>query len=347
MKKFIAATLAATLLAFTLAGCGNTAAPAASEAPAEEAAEEVAEEAAPEEAAAEETAEAAEGGMSMEDLKFGFVVGSFEHTFYQLIQQGIEEECTAKGLSADQFVVLDASLDPVIATQKVETLTADGCNAIALACNDAAGVKPAIENADADGVAMFTFDCTSESDAINCFVGTDNFEGGRLGGQELIRLTEDGDTVAIIGYPTASSCKDREDGCLEVLADADRNVLTGYDYKGDANEAQKIMENILTTNPEVKAVFTVGDPACTGALAAIKAAGSDCLIIGFDGNPEAKEAILSEENGKYWVSEISQNPKMIGATIVDEMIQFMTEGTVTDSKIFIAPYIITAENAAD
>ena len=278
------------------------------------------------------------------NLKFGFVVGSFEHTFYQLIADGIEEECKAKGIK--DFSVLDASLDPVIATSKVETLTADGCKAIALACNDAAGVKPAIENAAADGVAMFTFDCTSESDSINCFVGTDNFKGGQLGGEELVRLTKDGDTVAIIGYPTASSCLDRENGALETLKKSDRKVLSGYDYKGDANEAQKIMENILTTNPEVKAVFCVGDPAATGALASIKAAGSDCLIVGFDGNPEAKEAILDAENGKYWVSEISQNPKLIGSTIVDEMIKYMTERKVTKPEIFIDPYIITAENAA-
>ncbi|MBQ7564334.1 MAG: substrate-binding domain-containing protein [Lachnospiraceae bacterium] len=338
VKKILALGLSVAT-ALSLAACAGVPATTAT-APAAEA---KTEEAAP----AEEAAATDAGGADLSSLKFGFVVGSFEHTFYQLIRDGIEAECEAKGLSSDQYTVLDASLDPVIATQKVETLTADGCNAIALACNDAAGVKPAIENADADGVKMFTFDCTSESDAINCFVGTDNLEGGRLGGQELIRLTADGDTVAIIGYPTASSCKDREDGCLEVLEGADRNVLTGYDYKGDANEAEKIMTNILTTNPEVKAVFTVGDPAATGALAAIKAAGSDCLIIGFDGNPEAKEAILSPDTGKYWVSEISQNPKEIGARIVDEMIQFMTEGTVTDKKIFIAPYIITAENAAD
>lgn len=338
-KKVISTLMCAALAVSVLAGCGQkTAAPAPAETKAEETKAE--------EAPAAET-EAAEATADLADLKFGFVVGSFEHTFYQLIQQGIEAECKEQGLADDQFSVLDASLDPVIATQKVETLTADGCNAIALACNDAAGVKPAIENADADGVAMFTFDCTSESDAINCFVGTDNYKGGELGGEELVRLTADGDTVAIIGYPTASSCLDRENGALDVLAKADRNVLSGYDYKGDANEAQKIMENILTTNPEVKAVFCVGDPAATGALASIKAAGSDCFVIGFDGNPEAKEAILSEENGKYWVSEISQNPKQIGATIVDEMISFMTTGKVSEAKIFIAPYIITAENAAD
>lgn len=338
MKQKLVAAMLTVAMAATLVACGAKAdvpaeAPAA-EAPAEEA------------PAAEAPAEEAAGGAGLADLKFGFVVGSFEHTFYQLIGEGIEAECKAQGLSDSQFSVLDASLDPKIATEKVETLTADGCNAIALACNDAAGVKPAIENADRDGVAMFTFDCTSESDAINCFVGTDNYQGGVLGGEELLRLTEEGDTVAIIGYPSASSCLDRENGAKDTVGDK-RNLLTGYDYKGDANEAQKIMENILTTDPDVKAVFCVGDPAATGALATIKAQGSNCLVIGFDGNPESKEAILDAENGKYWVSEISQNPKEIGARIVQEMISYMTNGTVTDKKIFISPYIITAENAAD
>lgn len=280
-----------------------------------------------------------------EPLKCGYIVGSFEHVFYNLIADGIEEEAEKVGIDA---TILDAELDANIASDKIQNLSADGNVAIALACNDAAGVKPAIENAAAEGVAMFTFDCTTDSDAINCFVGTDNYEGGKLGGQELLRLTEEGDTVAIIGYPTASSCLDRENGAVEVLEeDGTREVLTGYNYEGDANKAQEIMENILTSNPDVAAVFCVGDPAASGALASIKANGSDCLIVGFDGNPEAKEAILDEENGKWWVSEISQNPHEIGTKIVDQMYKFLTEGEVDDEVIYIAPYIITEENAAD
>lgn len=326
-KKVVSVLLCASLVMALLAGCGSG------------------KEEKETETTKEETKTENSESKDVADLNLGFVVGSFEHVFYQLIQEGIEAECEAKGVG--KYSVLDASLDPVIATSKVENLTADGSDAIALACNDAAGVKPAIENADQEGVKMFTFDCTSESDAINCFVGTDNYKGGELGGEELIRLTKDGDKVAIIGYPTASSCVDREKGALDKLKEADREVLSGYDYKGDANEAQKIMETILTQHPDVKAVFCVGDPAATGALASIKAAGSDCMIIGFDGNPEAKEAILDAENGKYWVSEISQNPQEIGKTIVDEMINFMTTGKVTEKEIFIAPYIITAENAAE
>lgn len=55
--------------------------------------------------------------------------------------------------------------------------------------------------------------------------------------------------------------------------------------------------------------------------------------------------MLKTENTGY--QRYSQNPKLIGSTIVDEMIKFMTEGKVTKAEIFIDPYIITAENAAE
>ncbi|MEG2305507.1 MAG: substrate-binding domain-containing protein, partial [Lachnospiraceae bacterium] len=100
-------------------------------------------------------------------------------------------------------------------------------------------------------------------------------------------------------------------------------------------------------HPDIAAVFCVGDPAATGALAAIKASGVDTKIIGFDGNPEAKEAILDKNgDGKWWVSEISQDPKKIGTTLVEQMQTFLTTKQVGDRVIYIKPYIITEENAA-
>ncbi|MEG0190287.1 MAG: substrate-binding domain-containing protein [Lachnospiraceae bacterium] len=280
----------------------------------------------------------------VENYKCGVVLGSFEHTFYQLIREGIEVKAKEVGM---EVIVTDSALDPNIATSKVQELSEQGCEAIALSCNDAEGVKPAIEAASKEGIAMFTFDCTSESEVINCFVGTDNMKGGTLGGEELIRLTKDGDKVAIIGNPAASSCVEREKGALEVLKNAKREVFFGYNYEGNANKAQEIMETMLGEHPDIVAVFCVGDPAATGALAAIKASGVDTKIIGFDGNPEAKEAILDKNgDGKWWVSEISQDPKKIGTTLVEQMQTFLTTKQVGDRVIYIKPYIITEENAA-
>lgn len=286
-----------------------------------------------------------EGEKKDKTFKVGFVVGSFEHVFYQQIRDGIEAQAKELGMDA---TVTDAELDPNIASDRIQDFVTQGCDAVALSCNDAAGVKPAIENADKEGVKMFTFDCTTDSDAIQCFVGTDNLEGGRLGGQELLKYSKDGDTVGIICYPTASSCLDRQNGALEVLEKENRKVIYDNNYEGDANKAQEIMENMLTAHPDMTAVFCVGDPAATGALAAIKAAGSDCKIIGFDGNPEAKEAISDKEgNGKWWVSEIAQNPKEIGKQIVEQMHQYLSTGKVKEKTIYIAPYVIDASNVSE
>lgn len=296
--------------------------------------------------AAEEAPAPVEGDFS--EMQWGFIVGSFEHVFYQNVAKGIEEQCAALGMSEDQYDVTDCNLEADKAINAIQNFTANKCNAIALACNDAAGCVPGITEAANNGVAMFNFDSKAD-DLTNVisFVGTDNYQGGILGGEELIRLTEDGDTVAIIGNPESVSTIDRENGALEALEKADRKVLSGYNYEGDANIAQNIMETILVSNPECAAVFCAGDPAATGALAAIKAAGSSCLIVGFDGNPEAKEALLDEENGKYWVSEIAQDSLGIGRGIVDQMAKYFTTGEVDAQVIMIDPYIITAENAAE
>ncbi len=343
-KKIISTLLAVTLTAAALAGCGSSSggvesepaateeAPAAEEAPAEET------------PAAEEEATA---GRDLADIQWGFIVGSFEHVFYQNVAAGIEAGCQELGLDESQYNVTDCNLEAEKATNAIENFTANGCNSIALACNDAAGCVPGINAAAAAGVNMFNFDSKAD-DLTNVisFVGTDNYQGGVIGAQELIRLTEEGDTVAIIGNPESVSTQDREQGCLDTLAAEapDRNVIHGNNYDGDAIKAQEIMETILISNPEVKAVFTVGDPAATGALAAIKAAGSSCLIIGFDGNPEAKEAMLDAENGKYWVSEVAQDPEGIGRGIVEQMYKYYTTGQVDDQVIMIDPYAFTAED---
>lgn len=248
-------------------------------------------------------------------------------------------------------IVLDGELDSNVTSDHINNLVAQGVDAIALSCNDPGGTTPAMEAADKEGIPVFTFDCTSEvTDVVKCFVGTDNVEGGRLGGQETERLAEAGQTVGIINFDEPQSCIDRRTGWEEVVKASDKqfNIIDIGNYEGDAAKAEQLMSDALSkNNNDISVVFAVGDPAATGALAAIKAAGASTKVIGFDGNPEAKAAILDAENGKYWVSEISQNPQEIGKQISQNMVDYLKNGSVAEAKIMIAPYIITAENAAE
>ncbi|KAF5073065.1 HTH-type transcriptional repressor PurR [anaerobic digester metagenome] len=322
MKKFLSVLLSATLV-LGLTACGGSKPAAEGEKP-------------------------SEGDSAKKELTLGFIVGSREHVFYNLIEEGIMTASKDLGFKA---IVLDGELDSNVTSDHINNLVAQGVDAIALSCNDPGGTTPAMEAADKEGIPVFTFDCTSDvTDVVKCFVGTDNVEGGRLGGQETVRLAEAGKTVGIINFDEPQSCIDRRTGWEEIVKASDKklNIIDIGNYEGDAAKAEQLMSDALSANNnDIAVVFAVGDPAATGALAAIKAAGADTKIIGFDGNPEAKAAILDAENGKFWVSEISQNPMEIGKQISKNMVDYLNNGSVTEAKIMIAPYIITAENAAE
>jgi ribose transport system substrate-binding protein len=276
--------------------------------------------------------------------KVGFIVGSREHVFYTLIEQGIKEEAKKLGIQA---VVLDGNLDGNVTSDHINNLVAEGCKAIALSVNDPGGTTPAIEAANRAGVPVFTFDCTSTTTkVIKAFVGTDNVEGGRLGGRETVRLASAGQKVGIINFDEPQSCIDRRKGWEEVVRGSNKNlrIIDVGNYQGDAAKAEQLMTDALAANHDLAVVFCVGDPAAAGALAAIKSAGASTKIIGFDGNPEAKAAIKDAINGKIWVSEISQNPLAIGSQITALIKKYLDTGTVERQVTMIAPYIITIDN---
>jgi ribose transport system substrate-binding protein len=277
--------------------------------------------------------------------RVGFIIGSRQHVFYTLIEKGIKD--AAPGLNIDA-IVMDGDLDGKVTSDHIENFVAEKLKAIALSANDPGGTTPAIRDANAKKIPVFTFDCTiADGSLIRSFVGTDNVEGGRLGGRETVRLASAGAKVGLINFDEPQSCLDRRKGWEEIVKASDKKfrIVEVGNYTGDASKAEQLMTDALTQNPDLEVVFCVGDPAAAGALAAIKAAGAKTKIIGFDGNPEAKAAILDSTNGQYWVSEISQNPQEIGKQITEQIRKYLDTGKVDQQTIMIAPYIITVANA--
>jgi ribose transport system substrate-binding protein len=289
-----------------------------------------------------------------ERFTLGFILGSREHMFYVLVEQGILAAAEELGFTP---IVLESNLSGAIASERIQQLVVENVDAISLAVNEPAASNVAIEAAHAEGMPMFVFDARTDlTDVIICFVGTDNYEGGVLGGQVTIQTLRDlgltgggGATIGIIAYPEPQSTIDREAGWYAYVRQFEEQynltIVNIGNYRGQADIAMNQMSDALIMHPDMAVIFTVGSPASVGALAAIKSAGASTKIIGFDANPEAHAAILDPVDGAYWIADIAQDPIAIGRGIAQQKMLYLTEGRVDAAEILISPFVVDASNA--
>ncbi|MFA9465650.1 MAG: sugar ABC transporter substrate-binding protein [Velocimicrobium sp.] len=348
MKKKVLSVLMATVMVASLTACGSKAtttqetteaAPATTDATAKET------------PAAEATGEI----KTLSDLKLAFIVGTENDAFYQSVEAGITAECEKRGIPAPTLA--DQQLDGSIATDLINNYVAAGYDAIALSANDPAGTVPALQAANAEGVKIFTFDCTLDDDYIDqyiSFVGSNNKAGGVVAGQYVAEHAPDGSKVGCITYASAQSTQDRQAGFEETIQSAidggkDLTLIGSMDADNDQSKAADIMQNWITQyGDELSYIFVVGDPTGYGALSSIQSAGSSTKIVGFDAGQTACEYIADPEISKIWEAEVAQDPEGIGAGIVDKMAEYFQTGAVTgDQKDLIECKLVTAENVAD
>lgn len=357
-KKVLSVLLATTMMAATLTACGGGSEPAAKEETPAATEEPKAEEPAAEEPAedADKADDAAAGETKdLSELKLAFIVGTENDAFYQSVQEGIKAQCEKLGIPAPTLG--DQQLDGSICTDLINNYVAAGYDAIALSCNDPAGTVPALKAANAEGVPIFTFDCTLDDeykDQYVSFVGSDNKAGGVTAGEYIAEHAPDGSTVGCITYASAQSTQDRQAGFEETIQAAidggkDLKLIESMDADNDQAKAADIMQNWITQyGDELSYIFVVGDPTGYGALSSIQSAGASTKIVGFDAGETACQYIADPEVGKIWEAEVAQNPVGIGSGIVDKMAEYFQTGAVAgDQKDLIKCELVTAENVGD
>ncbi|MCL2222007.1 MAG: substrate-binding domain-containing protein [Oscillospiraceae bacterium] len=286
------------------------------------------------------------------DFTLGFILGSREHAFYLLVEEGILAAADQLGFEA---IVLESDLRGDVASERIQDLMVLNVDAISLAINEPAATNVAIENASAEGFPMFGFDARTDlTDKIISFVGTDNFQGGVLAGQVTMQTLRDlgvanGAVIGVIQHLEPQSTVDREAGWRsyveQYVDEYNLTIHTIGNYMGQADIARNLMEDALILHPDMVMIFSVGSPASVGALSAIHTAGATTRIVGFDANPEAHAAILDPVDGQIWIADIAQDPFAIGFGVAEQKILWLTQGRVDAAEILISPFVVDSSNA--
>jgi ABC-type sugar transport system substrate-binding protein len=261
--------------------------------------------------------------------------------FWAAVQRGAEEKGKELGV---EVVVLAPPTESDVAAQiaQIEDQLAKGIKGLVLAPTDPNALAPVVDEAIKSKVPVVFVD-TKGTNAGVTYIGTDNEAGAALAAKYICDNVPKGSEVALItGIVTQSTGKARADGGRSGLTGCGLKIVAEQTGEWDRAKGLTVMENILTGNPNIKAVFASNDNMALGATEALKNAGvlDKVMVVGFDANPDAAASILAGE----MKASVAQNPANMGAIGVESILK-LAKGETLPPVIDTGTVLVTKENA--
>lgn len=282
-----------------------------------------------------DTTEKKEGGYT-----FGYTCMDGTNPFFVTLEDTIREEVEKNG---DKLVSVDPANDVTLQIQQIEDLISQGIDAMFLNPAEAEGVLPALDALKEAGIPIINFDTeVADMEYIESYIGSDNYNAGKVCGEDLVKKCPDGGKIIVLDSPTMNSIVDRTNGFLEAIEGKGFEIAAQQDAKGNLEVAMGITEDLLQGNSDVVAIFGGNDPTALGALAAANAAGmTDCMIYGVDGSPDIKAELASGDSLIEGTG--AQSPISIAKDSVKVMYKYLN-GEKVDERYPVETFLITADN---
>ncbi|MBX7121089.1 MAG: substrate-binding domain-containing protein [Opitutaceae bacterium] len=198
----------------------------------------------------------------------------------------------------------------------VEQFVASGVSAIVLAPLDDIALRAPVRSAAERKIPVVIFDSPLKAESGRDFVSlvaTDNRRGGRLAGEEMVRLLAGkGKVVLLRCMEGSASTTEREEGFLEVIAKSPGIVVTVTNrYAGPTvATAQDAAMNLLDRIREANGIFCPNESSTHGMLLALRQTGlaGKRTFVGFDASPVLLAALKKGD----LKAVVAQNPTKMG-----------------------------------
>ena len=240
------------------------------------------------------------------------VVSTLNNPFFVTLKDGAEAK--AKELGYD-LLVLDSQNDPAKELANVEDLTVRGVKILLINPTDSDAVGNAIAMANKAKLPVLTLDRGANKGTVVSHIASDNIAGGKMAGDFIAtKLGEKAKIIQLEGIAGTSAARDRGAGFKQAADAHSFDILASQPADFDRTKGLNVMENLLSGNGDVQAVFAQNDEMALGAVRALQAAGKDkLLVVGFDGTDGGMKAV---EKGMM-AATIAQQPDQIGAIGVE------------------------------
>jgi ribose transport system substrate-binding protein len=251
------------------------------------------------------------------------VLKTLNHPFFVDMRRGAQEAADRLGVNL-QVQAAEREIDVDKQMQIVENMLQTGIDVLAITPSGSREIVSALVKAAKANVPIIVVDTRLDAKAAadagvrpQTFIGSDNYEGGKLAGEYVIALTDGQARVGILeGIPGHETGDSRLRGFRDAVAKAPGiTIVASQPANWERDQGFNVFQNMLQANPGIDTVFAASDLMALGAIEAIAASGhrGTITVVGFDALDDAKKAIA---DGRMSAS-VAQFPYEMGKAAVE------------------------------
>lgn len=266
----------------------------------------------------------------------GLAVSTQNNPFFVTLKEGAEAEAQKLGL---KLVVVDAADDSGKQAAGVDDLLQQQVKVLLINPTDSEAAAASVNRAAQAGVPVVSIDRSVQGADVAAHIASDNVAGGKMAADFIVsKLPEGGEMVELEGIPGSSAARERGQGFHEVMDKQQAiKIVAKQPADFDRTKGLTVMENILQSHPNIKAVFAHNDEMALGAVKALEAANKkDVIVVGFDATDDAQAAVKAGS----MAATIAQKPAKIGELGVSTA-QKIIKGETVEKSIPVELELVT------
>src|SRR5215510_11826958 len=249
------------------------------------------------------------------------VLKTLNHPFFVDMRRGAQEAADRLGVTL-QVQAAEREIDVEKQMQIVENLIQTGIQALCITPSGSREIVSALVKARDAKLPIVVVDTRLDAKAAAdagvhaaTFVGSDNYEGGKLAGEYMVKASGGNAKVAILeGIPGHETGDSRLRGFKDAVKDTPGiSIVASQPANWERDQGFNVFQNMLQAHPEIDSVFACSDLM---ALAAVGKAGK-VRVVGFDALDDAKKAIAAGT----MAASVAQFPSEMGRVAVENAVK--------------------------
>ena len=257
------------------------------------------------------------------------VLKTLNHPFFVDMRRGAQDAADRLGVTL-QVQAAEREIDVDKQMQIVENMLQTGIDVLAITPSGSREIVSALVKASKANVPIVIVDTRLDAKAAEAagvkpqtFIGSDNYEGGKLAGEYVVSSSGGKARVGILeGIPGHETGDSRLRGFRDAVAKAPGiTIIASQPANWERDQGFNVFQNMLQAHRDIDTVFAASDLMALGAIEAIAAAGrtGKIRVVGFDALDDAKKAV---EAGTM-AATVAQFPYDMGKAAVESAVKIL------------------------